>query len=191
MTVPPLSSFSFILACLLPDVSLSTTCSDCLIYHRNQIWKCRSLHQGPDTLLRVQSGGIMGGRSTSRLLCYEGKCGEWVWGCVRNVRGRRRREKKNTKSPYFHDKSLLLSEKKKQLWRIGGVSVDISQVARTWLTLRSDVKSNKWTMIISCLSSRTHGRQRGSYQQCGGVVVKMETCLRPRSRAKSVTAHVC
>lgn len=55
------SSFSFILACLLPDVSLSTSCSDCLIYHWNQIWKCRSLHQGPDTLLRVQSGGIMGG----------------------------------------------------------------------------------------------------------------------------------
>lgn len=75
------SSFSFIWACLLPDVSLSTTCSDCLIYHWNQIWKCRSLHQGPDTLLRVQSGGIMRG-ALLQVKVGEGE----VWGV--GIRGK-------------------------------------------------------------------------------------------------------
>lgn len=59
VTMGAQSSFSFIWACRPPDVSLNTTCSDCLIYHWPQIWKCRSPHWGPVMLLRVQSGDIM------------------------------------------------------------------------------------------------------------------------------------
>lgn len=110
------SSFSFIWACLLPDVSLSATCSDCLIYHWNQIWKCRSLHQGPDTLLRVQSGGIMRG-ALLQVKVGEGE----VWGV--GIRGKQECHKERKRatvhlSIFFYDSSLHFIFKRNSLFLI-------------------------------------------------------------------------
>lgn len=75
VTMGAQSSFSFIWSCLPPDVSLSATCSDCLIYHWPQIWKCGSPLWGLVTLLRAQSGSIMGEALTQS---WGGRRGGWV-----------------------------------------------------------------------------------------------------------------
>lgn len=71
------SSFSFIWACLLPDASLSTTCSDCLIYHVNQIWKCRSQDRAQTHCYECNLEASWG-RPPSKFGWK--KCREWVSG---------------------------------------------------------------------------------------------------------------
>lgn len=153
VTMGARSSFSFIWACLPPDVSLSTTCSDCLIYHWPQIWKCGSLHRGPVTLLRVQSRGIMG---EALLQSWE----EGGWGGIEGVSSRRNEQPCMSlffMTPYcfFFKETPTCPELMEVMTNIAALSVDnfylrayyTGETTCISLTLCVKFKTNKYTMI--------------------------------------------